>query len=150
MLSFVTYFQQIFTGDSLDVCRCAAAQLHFVEEKVIIPFSYREFFSNKELINEMIDKSGVQQLQYQAPPTLNHAAQSISLNVLGTLETIENFKFILNYQLNEYQEIKILEAKYLKMYGTLPQAFLAERSNGSRRYQENNSRRFADVVKATR
>lgn len=96
----------------MDSCKRAAELLNFKKEEIKIA-GYREFFSNKLYMHELVAKSKIVQFDVQRPDSDEHLIDGklliYKLTIIGTEESINNFKLLFNYQLSEYGRIKQLK-----------------------------------------
>lgn len=112
--------------------------LNYVEDDLLVPVKFRDFFADKSLIQEMCDKSNVVQINLYSPSSDSEEGDTIKIHLVGTFDAVENFKVMLHYQLSEYKKIGELRAKFKEL--------LTGRSRG--RITIDGSRKFADVVKS--
>ncbi|KPM02365.1 RNA binding protein-like protein 2 [Sarcoptes scabiei] len=152
----------IIKGSTLDSCNIAASLLHFKAETLEIT-GQKDFFNNKNLISELVVKSGLFECQVFDPRMLaqsathhqrsmqtghdfNHGAcnnldaHTFEIRLIGTIKAIDDFKIMLNFQLGEYASIKELKDKYNLNQNSQENGF----RNSLRR---RHGKKFSDIVK---
>ena len=83
--------------------------VNFGEEKVKYPKDFVDFFKNRQIIDEIVTKSGIFKLEHFTPKL--NPAEEIHFFIIGKSESIENFKIMIDFQKADYDEIKELTFK---------------------------------------
>lgn len=128
--------------------------LNFTRERLIFTDPDEiQFFRCQDLVQELVDKSSIVDVMTHSPTD----GESLSLLVTGTLVAVDDFKFLLEYQLKSFSEIQFLKEQNRYLFLDL----IELNDSGGHYSQELNNyyedklaeiygrqRRFADAVKS--
>lgn len=103
----VYFNDNIFTlcGESEKIVKGARKLLDYIEEKIQVPQNFRKIYEDsEEIIQSIVKKSGIDHIETSSSEH-EFELENVTILIVGTKESVNEAKFLINLQLNLWKKI---------------------------------------------